>query len=170
MEGAGDGCPQMGRSPGCPRVPSKNTQSPPEQSLSALTVLSLCVLSFANCCSPSARLLLGWGGWWRVSRIPLCEMERTGLQGGGEPRVRGLELASREARHWLRSQGLGLSRELPAPHHSLPLPPRAPWLLSLPAGPLPSQTAARGRGRSVSEQRGPLGSSSSLESPFLTAK
>jgi hypothetical protein len=37
-----------------------------------------------------------------------------------------------------------------------PLPPRAPWLPSLPAGSLPSQTAAR-RGRSISEQRGPCG-------------
>lgn len=95
--------------------------------------------------------------WWRVSRIPLCGMERTGVQGGREPRVRGLEQASREARHWPSSQGLGLRRELLAPHRSLPLPPRAPWLLSLPAGPLPSQTAARGRGRSISEQRGPCG-------------
>lgn len=86
-----------------------------------------------------------------------CGPERTAEQGGGEARVRGLELTSREARHWLRSRGLGLRRELPAPHHSLPLPPRAPWLLSLPAGPLPSQTAARGRGRSISEQRGPCG-------------
>lgn len=66
--------------------------------------------------------------------------------------MRGLELASREARDWPSSQGLGLRRELPAPHHSLPLPPRAPWLHSLPAGPPPSQTAARGRGRSISEQ------------------
>lgn len=71
--------------------------------------------------------------------------------------MRGLQLTSREACHWLSSQGLSLRRELPAPHHSLPLPPRAPWLLSLPAGPPPSQTAARGRGRSISEQRGPCG-------------
>lgn len=32
---------------------------------------------------------LAGAGWWRVSRIPLCRMGRTGEQGGGEPRVRG---------------------------------------------------------------------------------
>ena len=114
--------------------------------------------SWGSCFASAALLLhvfsLARAGWWRVSRIPLCGMEGTG---GGGPRARGLEPASKEARHWPSSQGLGPKRELPAPRYSLPLPPRAPWLLSLPAGPPPSQTAARGRGRSISEQRGPCG-------------
>lgn len=83
--------------------------------------------------------------------------------------MRRLELASREARHWPSSQGLGLRRELPAPHHSLPAP-GAPSLPSLPAGPLPSQTAARGEEEAFPSREAPVGSNSSLESPFITAK
>lgn len=37
--------------------------------------------------------------------------------------VGGQEPASREARHWPRSQGLSLKRDPPAPHPSLPRPP-----------------------------------------------
>lgn len=130
--------------------------APRAKPLGLLTALSPVV--YVSCFASAALLLhvfsSAGAGWWRVSRIPLCGMEGTG---GGGPRVRGLEPASKEARHWPGSQGLGPKRELPAPRYSLPLPPRAPWLLSLPAGPPPSQTAARGRGRSISEQRGPCG-------------
>lgn len=157
-KGQGTRYPVVGRSPGCPGVPSI-TQAfpplPPEQSLRVCSLsvcFSLCQLLLHFCTSPP---WLGRGV--EGLRIPLCGMERLGKQGGGDPRVRGLQLTSREACHWLSSRGLSLRRELPAPHHSLPLPPRAPWLLSLPAGPPPSQTAARGRGRSISEQRGPCG-------------
>ena len=144
------------KSLGCPGVPSERPK-PPEQRPRVCRMLSLlvCVSCFASAAPLLHVFSLAGVGWWRVSRIPLCGMERTG--GGGGPRARGLELASREARHWPSSQGLGPRRELPAPRHSLPLPPRAPWRPSLPAGPPPSQTAARGRGRSISEQRGPCG-------------
>lgn len=102
--------------------------------------------------------------WWRVSRIPLCGEER--MEAGKRRTGVGAGTDCREAGHWLSSQGLGLRRELPAPRHPLLLPPGAPWLLSLPAGPLPSQTAARGRGRSISEQRGPCGRPLNARIPF----
>lgn len=85
-----------------------------------------------------------WDGEDRRTR-----RRKTKIEGARASQQGGLPLA--------QLPGPGLRRELLAPYHSLPLPPRAPWLLSLPAGPPPSQTAARGRGRSISEQRGPCG-------------
>lgn len=155
-KGQGTRYPAAGRSPGCPKVPSI-TEGPPEQSLRVCRGLPQYVLLALPIAAPLCTSPPWLGRGMEGLRIPLCGMERIGKQGGGEPRVRGLQLTSRESCHWLSSQGLRLRRELPAPHHSLPLPPQAPWLLSLPAGPPPSQTAARGRGRSISEQRGPCG-------------
>lgn len=122
-------------------------------------MLRLCDSCLASCCFSPARLLLGQGGWWRVSRIPLCGIGRTRVQRGGEGRGGWWAGASQQGGPSL-AQLPGSEPEegsaCPSPFSPHP-PPRAPWLLNLPAGPMPSQTTARRRGRSISEQRGPCG-------------
>lgn len=161
----GTGDPEVGRSPGCPKVPSECPQ-PSEQSPWACWPLFLLVC--VSCFARAAPLLhvffsLGWGGVVEgLQNSPLWDggdrRRRTKTEGGW----------SRPARRPLAQlPGPGPERGSCLPPH-IPSPaPRAPWLLSLPGWAPPSQTAARGRGRSISEQRGPCElSNSNLESPF----
>lgn len=145
------------KSLGCPGVPSE-CPKPPEQRprLCQLLFLPVCVSCFANA-APLLHVfsLAGVGWWWGLQNSPLWDGEedrrrrRTKSKGAGAGQQGGLPLA--------QLPGPGPKEGTACPSPFPPPAPQGSLAASLPAGTLPSQTAARGRGRSISEQRGPCG-------------
>lgn len=112
---------------------------------------------------------LAGAGWWRGSRIPLCGMGRTAEQ-GGEPRVRawgwpgGRPAIGPAPRAWACG-GSCLPLTIP-----FPCPPGLLGCRTCQLGPCQAKQLPGGEEEAFPSREAPMGSVSTLESPFLTAK